>query len=363
MKFIPALALSALLAWAAPTLPASAQTAPMTPALAAVVAAANREGALALRSTSTIFGGADGAKLAEDGINQMFGTHLKVEWIPGPAYGPLAATLYQEKQGGQPASTDVYTSTAVQLTPYLDKGLFRSVDWVALMPSRIAPAFVEGGGQGLRYSDSQPGILYNPKAAPWVPEIAVAADLLKPQYKGKFYTTPFLGGFDVLLADDVWGEAKTEAYVRKLSPQLAGLVGCEATDRIATGEIPALAIDCGGGGPNRIQYRGRGVLANHVISDMAEDRYGYLSIPVNAAHPNAGILYALYILSPEGQQRMCWDLGGSDLYAFPDLRGRRDAEALTATGVKFIDVSIAWWRAHPGLDAENIELAKLVRQQ
>ena len=208
----------------------------------------------------------------------MFGTHLKVESIPGPAYGPLAATLYQEKQGGQPASTDVYTSTAVQLTPYLDKGLFRSVDWVALMPSRIAPAFVEGGGQGLRYSNSQPGILYNPKAAPWVPEIAVAADLLKPQYKGKFYTTPFLGGFDVLLADDVWGEAKTEAYVRKLSPQLAGLVGCEATDRIATGEIPALAIDCGGGGPNQIQYRGRGVLANHVISDMAEDRYGYLSI-------------------------------------------------------------------------------------
>lgn len=342
---------------------AQAQSIEVTPPLATVIAAAEAEGKLTVRWTNNIFDGPDGAKLAEASINRIFGTHIAVEWSPGPAYGPMAAQLYQEMQAGEPASSDLYIATAVQLSPYIDKGLFRTIDWVGLMPSRITPAMVEADGRALRIASNLPGIVYNLKAAPWVAEVKTTADLLKPEYKGKFYTTPFLGGFDVLLAPDVWGIEKTTAYVKQLAPQLAGLVGCEATARIASGEIPALAIDCAGGIPNRIDYRGKGILGNQVLSDMAERRYNYLAIPTHAPHPNAATLFILYIMTAEGQSKMMWDWQGSDLDQFPESHMRPEFAAIEARGGKPVDVTIAWWRSHPGLDAANAALAKLVREK
>ena len=342
---------------------AHAQSIEVTPALAKVIAGAEKEGKLTVRWTNNIFGGPDGAKMAEAAINRIFGTHITVEWSPGPAYGPMAAQLYQEMQAGEPASSDLYIATAVQLSPYIDKGLFRTIDWVGLMPSRITPAMVEADGRALRIASNLPGIVYNLKAAPWVPEVKTTADLLKPEYKGKFYTTPFLGGFDVLLAPDVWGIEKTTDYVKKLAPQLAGLVGCEATARIASGEIPALAIDCAGGIPNRVDYRGKGVLGNQVLSDMVERRYNYLAIPTHAPHPNAATLFILYIMTAEGQSKVMWDWQGSDLDQFPESHMRQEFAAIEARGGKPVDVTIPWWRSHPGLDAANAELAKLVREK
>ncbi len=334
-----------------------------SPELAKIVAAAEQEGTVTFRATNTTFAGPIGAKVAADGINRMFGTHLTVNWIPGPAYGPLAAILYQELQAGQPASTDVYVGTAAQVSPNLEKGLFRQVDWPTLMPERIPAAIVEGDNRALRYSGALPGLLYNVKAATWAPNIASAADLLKPELKNQFYTTPFLGGFDVLLAADVWGVAKTTDYVKKLSGQIAGLAGCEATDRIASGELPALAIDCSGAGPNRQQYRGKNVLGNQVIADMAQIRYGYLAVPVHAPHPNAAILYTLYALSAEGQEKLAWDLIGDDLADLPTAHMHQQVEAIRAKGIQPIAVTIDWWRAHPGIDKDNAALAKLVARQ
>jgi len=341
---------------------ARADSPTITPPLAAVIAGADREGTLAVRWTNNIFGGPDGAKIAEEAINRIFGTHITVEWAPGPAYGPLAAMLYQEMQAGQPATSDIYIATAVQLTPYLDKNLFRTIDWVSLLPSRITPVMVEGEGRAIRIATNLPGIVYNVKAAPWVRDVNTTADLLKPQYKGKFYTTPFLGGFDVLLASDVWGKERTTQYVKQLSPQLAGLAGCESTTRIASGEIPALAIDCGGGVPNRLDYRGKNILANQVLTDMAQRRYNYLAVLSHAPHPNVATLFILYLMTEEGQEKMMWDIQGSDLADFPQSHMKREIDAVAAKGANVVDVSIAWWRSHPGLDQENAELAKLVRQ-
>src|SRR3974377_473497 len=152
---------------------ASAQAQTVTPELAKVIAAAKQEGKLLLRSTTSVNGAAEGAKMAQDGIKRMFGGDLAVEWVPGPAFAPLAAVLYQEKQAGQPASGDVFVATpipikpsldrrtlppgplfsppAIQIPPYLARGLFQPVDWLTLMPDRIKPDYVEGGGRALRF--------------------------------------------------------------------------------------------------------------------------------------------------------------------------------------------------------------------
>ena len=90
-----------------------------------------------------------------------------------------------------------------------------------------------------------------------------------------------------------------------MSKQISGLLDCEGVDRIASGEIPALAVDCSGGAPNTLKYRDQNILKTQIISDMAERRYAYLTIPTNAPDPNAGILYTLYVSSPEGRERSC----------------------------------------------------------
>ncbi len=341
---------------------AHAQELQVTPELAKVVAGAKTEGKLLLRSTTSVNGAADGAKVAQEGIKRMFGLDLAAEWLPGPAFAPLAAALYQEKQAGQPASGDVYVGTPIQITPYLERGLFQAVEWRKLMPGRIAPELVEADGRALRFMTFLPGINYNVKVASWVPQVAAANDLLKPEYKGRFVTTPFLAGFDVLLADPRWGPKRTEELVRKLSTQIAGLLGCEGEDRIASGETPALAIDCSGGSQNRLRYRGRGILDTHVVSDMAQRRYAYLTIPAHAAHPNAAILYALYISSPEGQEKVVWDLYGQDLDLYPGSHSAERVRTLLAKGVTFTDVNIDWWKTNQGIEKDHLELTKIIRR-
>jgi ABC-type Fe3+ transport system substrate-binding protein len=336
--------------------------APTTPELQQVIDGARREGKLVLRSTTSVNGAAEGAKIAQEGIKRMFGVDLAVEWTPGPAFAPLAAALFQEKAAVQPASGDVYVATAIQITPYLDRGLYRQVEWAKLMPDRIKPDFVEGDGRALRFMTFLPGINYNVKAAAWVPQVKVLEDILKPEIKGKFVTTPFLAGFDVLLAKPDWGAKKTEEFVRKMSGQISGLLGCEGEDRIASGEIPALIIDCTGGSQNRLHFRGKGVLDTHIVSDMAQRRYAYMTIPAHSPHPNAAILYTLYLSSPEGQEKVVADHYGWDLDLYPNSRAGKRVQELQARGVSFTDVNIDWWKTNQGVAKDHLELTKIIRR-
>lgn len=339
---------------------AEAQSVAINPALAKVIAAAKHEGKVVLRNAPTVMGGPDGARIAEAGIKTEFGIDLPVEWSPAAAFGPLGAQLLQEYQAGTPSSTDVYYATPPQIVPLMDKGLFQTVDWLALQPDRLLPAMVEGDKHALRVSVALPGILYNVKNAGWVKDIHTTADLLKPEYKGKYVTTPFLGGFDVLLADDVWGVDKTRAFITNLAQQISGLLPCGAQDRIAAGEFQALVIDCAGTWQNTLKFRGKGVIDNQIVDDMAQRRYAYLTIPTNAPHPNAGILFTLYMISHDGQENVMWDYFGQDVDTLPDSHMHQAVAALNARGVKTIDVTMDWWRSHPGIDKANQALAKLV---
>lgn len=340
---------------------ATAQSVQATPELQKVIEGAKKEGKLLLRSTTSVNGAAEGAKVAQEGIKKMFGVDLSVEWVPGPAFAPLAAALYQEKQAGQPASGDVFVATAIQITPYLTRDLFMPVIWAKLLPGRITPALIEGDGRALRFMTFLPGINYNVKVATWVPQVKLLEDVLKPEYKGKFVTTPFLAGFDVLLARPDWGPQKTEEFIRKMSGQIAGLLGCEGEDRIASGETPALIIDCSGGSQNRLRFRGKGILDTHVVSDMAMRRYAYLTIPAHTKNPNAAILYTLYLSSPEGQEKVVWDYYGWDLDNYANAHAAKRVAELQAKGVKFTDVNIDWWKTNQGVERAHLELTKIIR--
>ena len=339
----------------------TAVAADMTPELKQVIEGAKKEGALSLSYANNIMGGADGARVAAEGIKAVYGVTLDVTFNPGPSFAPMATKLFTEMQAKQKASTDVYNGTAVQVDPYLDRGLWRAIEWTKLYPGRITPELAEAGGRALRIVTALPGVLYNKRSAPEFGKIVTMADLLKPEYKGKLYTTPYLAGFDVLVASSVWGYDKTAAFVEKLSVQVGGLAPCAATDRIASGEIPALAPDCAGSEQNIARYKD--VLAHTIIHDAAMRRYNYLCIPENAAHPNAGILFALYASSPEGQKKIALDLYGADLDAYAETETHARVVALEKVGVKFVDVTAAWWASQKSIEGDLKKLTALIRRK
>ena len=185
-------------------------------------------------------------------------------------------------------------------------------------------------------------------------------DLLKPEFKGKFTTTPYLAGFDVLASKEVWGPEKTADYVTKLAGQVSGLLLCGATERIASGEQLALALDCAGAEHNRDRFKD--VVGLHVVPDNAQRRYTYITISKHAASPNAAILFALFMSTREGQQ-MLWDKAGFNLDNYPDSERGREIEALQKKGVKFIDVTMDWWAKQPSIGADHANLIKLIQRR
>jgi ABC-type Fe3+ transport system substrate-binding protein len=332
-----------------------------SPELQQVIDGAKQEGALTLQYGDAILGGAEGARIATAGIKEMFGVELQVSFHPGPSFAQMASRIFTEMQAGQKASTDVYNATAVELDPYLERGLFRSVPWTTLYPGRITPVIAEADGRALRVVTATPGVLYNKKSGADFASVTMMSDLLKPEYKGRLDTEPYLAGFDVLVADGVWGYDKTAAFVHAMSSQIGGLVRCGATEQVASGQIPALAIDCGGNEQNLPKYRD--VLAHNIIRDAAMRRFNYIGIPTNAAHPNAGILFALYVSSPDGQRKIQYSLYGTDLDTYPDGFSHPVTAALEAEGVKFQEVTTAWWNSHAEIDKDLQKLIKIITQQ
>jgi ABC-type Fe3+ transport system substrate-binding protein len=333
----------------------------MSPALQKVIDGAKQEGKLTLSYAANILGGPDGARVGAAGIKQMFGVDLDVTFYPGPSFAPMAAKLLTEMQAGQPSSTDVYNGTAVEVTPQLSRGLFRQVPWVELYPGRITPGIVEGDSRAMRVTTKIPGILYNTKVAPQLAQAHEMADLLKPEYKGKLYATPYLAGFDVLVAKDVWGYDKTAAFIQQYAQNIGGLAACAATDRIASGEIPGLALSCAGSEAKTDHYHG--VIGEVPLLDAATRRFDYLCVPTNAAHPNAAILFTLFLASPEGQLKIMHDIYGDELDSYTETQTHQEIVKLQSEGAKFIDVTTDWWGSHPGINEDLGKLIKIVTKQ
>jgi ABC-type Fe3+ transport system substrate-binding protein len=314
---------------------------------------------LVISVTENAFNGSEGHRHAVDRINALFGTKLELSWSPGPAYAAVAAKLLAEKEANQPAHTDVFLGTAVQVAPFQKQGLFRKVDWAGLMSDRVQPSMVEGDGTALRVYTSLPAIIYNKSEEQDVRKITALADLLKPEWKGKFYSNPILAGFDVLVSEQVWGEQKTRDYVAAFAKQLAGVIDCGSPDRVASGEIPVVAIDCGGADPYTAKYSS--VLGAHILKDFAQRRYAYLTVPANSAHPNAAILFALYWVTEEGQQYL-WASNATDLIDLPASHRRAEVEKLQSQGFKFTDVTVGWEDEQPKLAQAQRGLIKLLQE-
>src|SRR5215510_9143357 len=342
-----ALALSA-------TAPATAQE--VNAALKELATAANREGTLTLSWSGSTFAGIQGAARYQAAMNKYFGTNIRINFLPGADMARIINTLATEYSAGQKASVDIALGAAPQVVPVLKANYFESVDWKKYLPSRITDEMVEQNGQLLRIVTGLSGATYNSALAPIKP--TTLEEFLKPAWKGKIASTPYAAGFDILLAEDVWGKDKTFNYVRALSQQITGLIRCGEAERIATGEYLALVMDCTG--QDALQWKEKGAPLDQMMPlDAAQQRYYYFAVPKNAQHPNAAKLYSIFTMTEEGQ-KLAYDTWKTDLHSLPGSRMGKMVDDYKKLNVKFKEVTVQWYSQHPEIDAGKSELIKLL---
>ena len=133
--------------------------------------------------------------------------------------------------------------------------------------------------------------------------------------------------------------------MQKLAEQQTGLVRCGDDDRIASGEYAAFVMDCTSQSARLLRERGAPV--NYLVpKDAAQLRYYYMAIPKNAVHPNAAVLFVLYLLSPAGQG-LFYKTMRMDLDSLPGSKMAQFIDQYRKAGAKFTTISLAWWKAHP----------------
>lgn len=333
-----------------------APAADMSPALAKLVADANAEKTLDVSWGPS--SGTDAQDLAEfnAAMAREWGSKITINFTPGPSMPQVGRQIAGEFANGQKAMSDIYYSSGPFIAPLLSRNIFLAPDWGALLPGRITDKAAEAHNQIVRAYTGLTGATYNTQLAPARPERLT--DFLKPEWKGKFATTPYGAGFDVISANGVWGPEKTLDFVKQLSKQVAGLIRCSEIERVASGEYLALTMDCNG--QSAAVWKSRGApIDQSVLLDAAQLRYFYMSVPKNAAHPAAATLFIAFLQSVAGQELM-WKFWHDDLHWYPQSHLRAQVEDVEKRGGKFTDATTDWILSHPEIDKTIDEAVKVL---
>src|SRR5581483_3736101 len=112
----------------------AAAAAEPSPALQAVIAAAQKEGKLDLTWGSAILGGRDGTREMGAGMNALFGTRIAVRFTPGPSLPETLNQVIVAARAGRPSPSDLVIGTNQYASELLRTGFAVPVDWLALLP-------------------------------------------------------------------------------------------------------------------------------------------------------------------------------------------------------------------------------------
>lgn len=337
--FFSALALMALALAGTPALAAEP-----SPALRQVIEAAQKEGKLDLQWGASILGGNGGVKEMGEAMNAMFGTAIAVRFTPGPSLPEVLNKVVIALGAGLPSPTDAVIGTNQHAAEMHLAKVSVPVNWTELLPGRIDPSSVEADGAAIRVFTTLPGgIIYNTQSAPAKP--VRLTDLLRPEWKGKIASTPYAASWELLTGSDVWGQERALDFARSLSAQVAGLIRCNELERIASGEFVAFAMDCTGRDWLQLQRKGAPI-AFVVPEDFAAQRFYYLSLPKNSAHPNAAKLFIAFLHTAPGQ-KLIWKWTDTDLHTYPDSQLAKEIAAYEKNGINFRQFTIQWHLEHP----------------
>jgi ABC-type Fe3+ transport system substrate-binding protein len=297
-------------------------------ALAKLIAAAKAEKDFTLLGGGGTWGDADAQKMLENGFNKKFGLNVRIKFIPGPAMPDLARRIADEYKAGQKSASDMYLGSESHFVELSRSDALTRFKWREAFPSIPAP-MVEMDGRLLREATRYIGVSYNRQAVQEKDLPRQLNDLLDAKWKGRIASTPYAASFDRLAS--VIGPEKTRDFLKRFTQNVAGLIRCGEEERIASGEFVMLALNCGTYEAERAQRQGMPVGAR-ILSDVPIVGYWYLSVPKHSAHPNMAMLFAGYLLTPEGQ-KVRYDSIGATAHLIEGTPANKQYKELKAQGI------------------------------
>jgi ABC-type Fe3+ transport system substrate-binding protein len=322
--------------------------------MVALVAAAAKEGVLDIAWGAT-YGGADGAREIQAHINRIYHINLQIRYSPVANGAAFQTQVAQEVRAGHTASSDV-------LFHVRDANLAevaQPVDFRKYVP-RLPENTMYFGKRAVVAVTVLESFIYNTQLIPPDRVPKSFADLLKPEWKGKIASTNYQGLFGNYLGlDAMMGHDGMLSYYRRFSGQLAGLVTCGDTDRVASGEFLIFGLDCGDHQTRLAQRKGQPLGIIHPREGTAIYAFAP-GIPLTAAHPAAARLFIAYLLTPDGQ-KVLWDVMGGDNAALPGSHMAGVIAQERRRGVRFIN-TFGLGVKHPELFAYASEINAIVNQ-
>ena len=315
-----------------------------------LIAGARKEGRLSIVVGEGSFGGSNSP--LSKGFNNYYGLNIDVRFTPGPSMPNMVATVIQQYQARRPATTDVITGYANHMTALIAADAVEKIDWASWAPNIQKPGLTSVNGTAVPIMTSTPGIAYNTNVFKGDAIPKTFQDLLDPKLKGRVVTTPYASSFDRLATDYMWGKEKTLDFARKLSAQVGGLMRCNETDRLASGEFDVFGLTCSQS--NALRPAAKGAPIGFVLaSDAPIVMYLYQAVPATSAHPNAAKLWINYMLSKEAQ-KIVYDLDFQDLHLLEGSRTGQLVDELEAKGVKFLVVDTEFYRNNSAAEMDAV---------
>ncbi|HZR99965.1 MAG TPA: ABC transporter substrate-binding protein [Chloroflexota bacterium] len=319
---------------------------------AALLEGARRESSLSLVWGEGSGGGSEGARRLASGFNRYYGLNLDVRFTPGPSMPEMAAKVTQEFQGGRTATTDIFTGYGGWMPVMLEAGALEPVEWASIAPNVQDPKLVAAGGAGVTVQSSLQGITYNTnRVAPSeVPHSL--QDLLDARYEGRVASTPYASGFDRLPVPELWGEQRTLDFISRFADQLAGLIRCNETSRVASGEFDIFALDCSQ--DNALTAKAQGAPIEFTMAaDAPFVQLLYMAVPRNAAHPNAAKLWINYVATREAQD-ILYEVSHQDSHLIAGSHTASDMERFQPPGTTPLIIGVDFYEQHDEKELSRI---------
>ena len=329
--------------------------------LAALVAAAREEGELTLSWKSGFLDGPGELDSYVAGFNRDYALNLRVRFTAAGTSSENAVRLLEETQAGQTAFTDVFLGTETQISA-LSRGAALSPElWSTWAPNIGNLKLLAPGGIAVQVQTRIPGITYNSQALTGTETPRSLNDLLRARFRGRVATTSDAETLDRLASPEVWAPDKASSFIRKLAPQIGGVLDCGDEGRIMSGEFDALVYDCGSARVAQLKAQGA-LIGWSVPADAAFLRYLYMGVPKKAAHPNAAKLWLNYIVGRQAQDIM-FQHGYADHHLVPGSRTFAEVDRSTKSGVKFFELTVEGLQAEEarGFKSSASEIQVLLR--
>ena len=316
-----------------------------SPAPAADIEAAKREGAIEF--VWPLFGGQPEIDALTAAFVKIYGFRPVVRATPITDIPAVTAKLIQEQKAGRKPSTDFIIGSETHVSALMDADALETVDWsgYASVPSSL----LEADGRVMPIITRLPGVTYNSSTVPPADVPHTVEDFLKTRHT--IATTPYGANLNILAARPVWGPERALALAKALSAKASGLINCGHAGRLLTGEFDMFGLDCGS--LEALKYAARGApLRAVILRDAAIVSYLYVGIPKGVARPAMARLFTAMMLSRDGQDALS-RFSFADLHKLAGSRTAAEVKQAEEDGAKFVDVDIAFARANAA------EVAKL----